>query len=75
MVTLKGCSFFSTNLARGGVRFTVGQEVHGGARKQGKEEVIPEPRPTTNLEEKSPDVQPLRSARVRKPVERLITTM
>ena len=54
----------------------VDQEVHGGARKQGREDVIAEPRPTTNLEEKPPDVQPLRrSARVRKPVERLITTM
>ena len=54
----------------------VGQKVHSGALKQGREEVIPEPRPAANQEEKPPDVQPLRrSARVRKPVERLITTM
>ena len=51
----------------------VGQKVHSGALKQGREEVIPEPRPAANQEKKPPDVQPLRrSACVRKPVERLL---
>ena len=53
----------------------VGQD-HGRALEPGREEVIPEPIPAANQEEKQPDVQPLRrSTRVRKPVERLITTM